>query len=1006
MLKVLLTIVPALCAAVCLCSAAGHIQPPRTGQSAEYTGAKPHTTPPPVMPCEIYAEFTVSDTHIRPGEKITCTNTSSGATRYQWSVDGIPVASTTNFSPVFDTPGSHVVELIVQKDIDCLDIAYAIIHVASCPGNQTLTWYFGNHSGLRFTTTPPTVLADGAMNTREGCAAIGDGAGALLFYTDGVSVWNRLHGIMPGGNRTLAGSSSSTQSALIVPKPGDPTLYYVFTTDAAGDGGNQGCSYAVVDMTGDNGKGIVSQPSVQLQSNVSEKLTAVSHANGRDVWIIVRGTLDDNIYTFLVTDSGIRPPVTTTLGITYTHNIESVGAMKVAPTGNVLALASFQQNRVEVYPFDRTTGMVSDAGSFVLTDLENCYGIEFSPDGTLLYAGTFGSPSGVTQFDLTAGTPAAVQASAVFLPSAGHRSVGSLQLGPDGRIYITREDAKVLDVIARPQLRGRSCGYIDSAIVLEHPATLGLPGFVQDLVTQERVRITGPTNVCLSSTVGYTNERCATGDCTWQHRGKATATIDGNGAILHFTSPGVDTLTLLYSEACGAMTDTLFITTTPAPVVSLGEDRILCSTATVTLDAGGGFSRYEWQDGSTERLYTADRPGLYRVTVTDKTGCTATDTIRIFADTAILPDLGPDTAVCSGGTLVLQAPDGFTGYRWQDGSTGRTLTVYTPGLYAIEARNGCGTLVYDTILVRPAASPLRTSGDTAVCSNSPVQLSVTGAVTYQWTPAGSLDDPSSAMPTAFPDTTTTYTVTGTDDKGCTYTTTVTVSVFDASRFVLSLPDTTAAPGATLALPLYVTAPAASLPMYIGRLSLSLRYRSSFLKVQSVSNGAYTIIPGNDETLHLVLRDVLLTNTHTRLATVTGTVYLGDTSMTTLHLHDLVLNDCPLSTARSGSLTPDSVCAIGIRPIRPLGDVTLHIDVSPNPADDYPGITVTTAEEGEHRLALYNTAGQLVWSSSFRHRGARDSHTLYPALGHMAAGLYQVVVTAPSQAQTTLLSVVR
>ena len=73
-------------------------------------------------------------------------------------------------------------------------------------------WYFGNNAGLNFNTNPPTPLTNGALSTSEGCASIADKSGALVFYTDGTTVWNTNHVPMPNGTG-LYGNSSATQSA-------------------------------------------------------------------------------------------------------------------------------------------------------------------------------------------------------------------------------------------------------------------------------------------------------------------------------------------------------------------------------------------------------------------------------------------------------------------------------------------------------------------------------------------------------------------------------------------------------------------------------------------------------------------------------------------------------------------------------------------------------------------------------------------------------------------------
>ena len=110
-------------------------------------------------------------------------------------------------------------------------ILWAVAFSASAQ-KQAANWYFGENAGLQFDLDNKrvNVVRDGQLNTREGCASISDDRGNLLFYTDGVTIWNKNHDIMPNGTG-LHGDSSSAQSGIIVPNPEDPNIYYVFTVD-------------------------------------------------------------------------------------------------------------------------------------------------------------------------------------------------------------------------------------------------------------------------------------------------------------------------------------------------------------------------------------------------------------------------------------------------------------------------------------------------------------------------------------------------------------------------------------------------------------------------------------------------------------------------------------------------------------------------------------------------------------------------------------------------------
>jgi len=343
-------------------------------------------------------------------------------------------------------------------------------------------WYFGRQAGLDFSSGAPTPLLDGAMTTYEGCATATTKRGELLFYTDGQTVWNRQHQPMPNGRR-LMGSGSSTQSALIVPDPGSGNIFYIFTV--APQGAPNGLRYSVVDMTRDNGLGDVPRANLLLLTPVAEKLAAVRHPNGRDVWVVAHRWNSNAFIAYLVTADGVAAkPVMSNVGaMNAGPGRNAIGALKFSPDGTMLAAAIWREsNKFEVYDFDRATGKVSNARSF--GTYPEAYGVEFSPDGTKLYGTCNGNSNSKTpttspetqvwQFDLK--TKAAVQVGR----SANHK-IGALQRGPDGKIYVAREDNSFLGVIGSPNTAGTACGYVDDGLKLGgRRSKLGLPGFITE----------------------------------------------------------------------------------------------------------------------------------------------------------------------------------------------------------------------------------------------------------------------------------------------------------------------------------------------------------------------------------------------------------------------------------------------------------------------------------------------------------------------------------------------
>jgi hypothetical protein len=117
-------------------------------------------------------------------------------------------------------------------------------------------FYFNNLS-LNFNngTGDPTVGTSPIINPgQESTTTISDVNGNLLFYSDGIQVYNRNNVVMPNGSGLL-GNSSSTQSCLATPYPGNPNWYYLFTNDAVENNLDNGLRYNIIDMTLANGLG-------------------------------------------------------------------------------------------------------------------------------------------------------------------------------------------------------------------------------------------------------------------------------------------------------------------------------------------------------------------------------------------------------------------------------------------------------------------------------------------------------------------------------------------------------------------------------------------------------------------------------------------------------------------------------------------------------------------------------------------------------------------------------
>ncbi|MFT4753114.1 MAG: gliding motility-associated-like protein [Salibacteraceae bacterium] len=168
------------------------------------------------------------------------------------------------------------------------------------------------------------------------------------------------------------------------------------------------------------------------------------------------------------------------------------------------------------------------------------------------------------------------------------------------------------------------------------------------------------------------------------------------------------------------------------PNIGLGADTTICPGAPILLNATHSNSSYLWQDNSVSSSLTAMVADTYWVEV-NLNGCIGSDTIYISQGLPPVFDLGVDTTICLGDTLVLNAVSSAATYLWSDGSSDSILTAFTNGTYWVQVTNGCGT-TSDTLVLGITSYPVVNLGaDSILCDGD--TLIVDGWVSnasYSW----------------------------------------------------------------------------------------------------------------------------------------------------------------------------------------------------------------------------------------------------------------------------------
>ncbi len=632
------------------------------------------------------------------------------------------------------------------------------LFIAQGEGNN---WYFGVYAGITFNTSPPSLLNNGKISTSEGCAAVSDKDGNLVFYTDGSYVFDANHNQMPNGSG-LYGNPSSTQSSVVCPKPGTYNYglrrfdrYYIVTIDASGSEGiYAGVRYTEVDMTANGGMGDV-VPSVKnvhlFGTSTTEGVNVAKHANGCDYWIIGKEVGTKNIYTYLITSTGVNPtPVVSTAVST---GAAHVGSIKVSPSNKIVSILNNSIPSVEVYDFDNATGVLTSKfyDNMPWVSGYRAYSSEFSPNNQLFYTTTLNNRN-IYQYDLTAPNNSAFVASRTVIGTTsntiGYEMCG-LQLAPNGKIYAALQGAHRLGAIENPNTPGVGCSYNDNAIAITGlnqngyamDVRLGLPAFPSFFIFPNQVQYESANfNVnqyfCSSDSITFKlSDTNSVQSVDWFLSDvNQSFPTSPNGTGINYTTPpltgGTYKILSVVNYLCfvDSLMDT--ITVNAVPNVNLGNDIDTCLNGNILLDATlSNIASYQWSSGATTPTLSVSSSGQYNVSVVDNLGCMGADTVQVTINE--VPSASFTVSpVCEGDTSHFMNTStintgSITSNSWSFGNGDVSLAqnpnyLYpTSGTYTVQlvvsSNQGCNNTTSQSYSVHP--NPIAVAGvnDTLNC---------------------------------------------------------------------------------------------------------------------------------------------------------------------------------------------------------------------------------------------------------------------------------------------------
>lgn len=180
-------------------------------------------------------------------------------------------------------------------------------------------------------------------------------------------------------------------------------------------------------------------------------------------------------------------------------------------------------------------------------------------------------------------------------------------------------------------------------------------------------------------------------------------------------------------------TDSIYVKVTQTPVFALGNDTTICGDIALTLDAGNPGYNYTWSTTENTQTINITNDGTYSVEV-ERNGCTDMGDITISQGAAIDLELGNDTSICFGESLVFDAGNTGATFSWSTGASSQTLNASTTGEYFVQVSNSDGCIEGDTINLTILPLPnVNLGNDTTICNGSQLVLDAQNVgFMYDW----------------------------------------------------------------------------------------------------------------------------------------------------------------------------------------------------------------------------------------------------------------------------------
>ena len=233
-----------------------------------------------------------------------------------------------------------------------------------------------------------------------------------------------------------------------------------------------------------------------------------------------------------------------------------------------------------------------------------------------------------------------------------------------------------------------------------------------------------------------------------------------SSAEIEIDQPGVYRLEIKNIFGCTGL-DSMELWVQELPIVNLGKDTAICEEQSIILDSKNEDLEHLWSTGESTGQITVKNSGVYSVTLTDTVGCSQSDTVEIIVHNLPVLDLGNDTSICEGKSMILSAGNMEVNRLWNTLDTSPSISVGSSGTYDVLVTDSFGCSNSDSIKILINELPIINLGnDTALCDGQSIELN---AENLAFNSVWSTGETTSKITVFTEDI---YSVEVTDDYGC------------------------------------------------------------------------------------------------------------------------------------------------------------------------------------------------------------------------------------------------